>query len=574
MAVRSRIAGVVLVLTAAAATIAFGYSEHDETMTVASFAGALRASDGFAGDGFGVSVDVDGDVMVVGAIGAAYVFTRSDGRWLQTAKLSVQNTPLGPLVRRFDPDDPRYQSVDGQYINLGNDGVVYGGFGRAVAVDGDVVVVGAYEAAYVFTAANGEWVEAAKLNGLDDLSGLGLHEDGSHTSGRGSTLGFLDGGFGSSVAVHGDLVVVGANGLVRAPHTDGQPSAQEEENTFSAYVFDRIGDKWPLVAWLAAPSGSQSHNYARDVAVDGNTLVVGGHAAVYVYERSGEGWSEPATLALPEDSPVLGFGQSVAVARNEVVVASTGAAHLFERSGKKWTGELLEPSFNPASRRYGLDVAVEEGLAVIAPFDDSTGPGTSPIVFSLFDRPREGWRLTWTAGFNDPAWKVQSLAMGGGVIAVGAHLSSYEASEDLIWHTKHQEPGEVHIFDLEILHPVEEEETTTTPTAVATPTATATQTATAVATPTATATQTATAVATPTATATQAATAVATPTATAVATTAVAQPVLVDDDDSSGGGVNLVWAGVIIALLVLVVLVIANFVMRRKPSDDAGRYTT
>ncbi len=95
MAVRRQVAGLALVLTAAAATIAFGYSEHDETMTVASFAGALRASDGFAGDGFGVSVDVDGDVMVVGAIGAAYVFTRSDGRWLQTAKLSVQNTPLG-----------------------------------------------------------------------------------------------------------------------------------------------------------------------------------------------------------------------------------------------------------------------------------------------------------------------------------------------------------------------------------------------------------------------------------------------------------------------------------------------
>ncbi len=515
-------------------------------MTVASFAEVVTASDGFVGDGFGVSVDVDGDVMVVGAIGAAYVFTRSDGQWLQTAKLSVQNTPLGPLVRRLDPDDPRYQSVDGQYINLGNDGVVYGGFGRAVAVDGDVVVVGAYEAAYIFTTVNGEWVAAGRLSGSEDLSGLGLHEDGSHTSGRGSTLGFLDGGFGSSVAVHGDLVVVGANGLVRAPYADGQPSVQEEEDTFLAYVFARSGDQWPQVARLVAPSGSQSHNYARDVAVEGNTLVVGGHTAVYVYERSGDGWSEPTTLAPPGASSILGFGQSVAVARNEVVVASTGAVHLFERSGKKWAGELLDPSFNPAYRQYGLDVAVEEGLAVIAPFDDSTGTGTSPIVFSLFDRPKEGWRQTWTAGFDDPAWKVQSLALGGGVIAVGAHLSSYEASEDLIWHTRHQEPGEVHIFDLEVLYPVEEEEVAITPTAAATPTATATQTA----------------------------TAAATPTATADATTAVAQPVLVDDDDSSDGGVNLVWAGVIIALLVLLVLVIANFVMRRKPADDAGRYTT
>jgi hypothetical protein len=98
----------------------------------------LKASNTGSGDGFGYSVGVSGDTVVVGAVseassavgvngnqadnsarfaGAAYVFVRSGGVWSQQAYLKASNTGWGD------------------------------GFGESVAVSGDTIVVGApYEA--------------------------------------------------------------------------------------------------------------------------------------------------------------------------------------------------------------------------------------------------------------------------------------------------------------------------------------------------------------------------------------------------------------------------------------------
>ena len=94
----------------------------------------LKASNTEAGDNFGYAVAVDGDTVVVGAVGessnatgvngdqtnnsapaagAAYVFTRTGGAWSQQAYLKASNTGANDY------------------------------FGYAVAVDGDTVVVGA-----------------------------------------------------------------------------------------------------------------------------------------------------------------------------------------------------------------------------------------------------------------------------------------------------------------------------------------------------------------------------------------------------------------------------------------------
>ena len=581
MALVLSVAGSAVTVSAAA-----GYTENDETKTVASIAEILSASDGFAGDGFGLAVDVDGDVMVVGAFGAAYVFTRSNRQWSETVKLTVPNEPPGWDPIRVPNESSEDEPVEGLGIRIDDSGTVYGGFGRSVAVDGDVIVVGAYEAAYVYTAIEDQWVGTAKLTGPDDLSGLGPNPDGSRTIGRSSFETFLEGGFGSSVALDGDVIVVGANGVVRFPEYNSEIAPSDKENLDSVYVFTRNEDNWRETARLVRPAGPRSYDFGTDLDVNGNVLIVGSHSAAFVYERSGDEWSEPTELFPVERGSSFGFGLSVAASANSIAVSSWDAVHVFERSFGVWVGEILEPFFDPDYYLYGLNVDLDSNLMVMAPHKDVTGSGMTPIVFSLFDRPREGWRVTRTSGYGSRAWRVQSVAIGGGVIALGAHLSTYEAGEDLVWRTTHQEPGVVHTHNLHVLEPVgggvapteapvgsvAEEQ----PTAIAepTPTPTAAATPTTAATPTATATQTATAAATPTATATQTATAAATSTATAVQTTAVAQPVLVDDDDSSDGGVNLVWAGVIIALLVLVVLVIANFVMRRKPSDDAGRYNT
>ena len=121
----------------------------------------LTASGGAAGDYFGFSVAVDGDVAVVGAFGhtsftgAAYVFTRnSSGVWSQAAKLTA------------------------------SDGAAGDSFGWSVALDSDTVVVGASAnlagstatgAAYVFT-------EPSTDNGWSDWDGLSAGEKAGLTA--------------------------------------------------------------------------------------------------------------------------------------------------------------------------------------------------------------------------------------------------------------------------------------------------------------------------------------------------------------------------------------------------------
>jgi len=49
---------------------------------------------------------------------------------------------------------------------------------------------------------------------------------------------------------------------------------------------------------------------------------------------------------------------------------------------------------------------------------------------------------------------------------------------------------------------------------------------------------------------------------------------LVDDEDSSDGGANPIWAALIIAQVALIAVAVAYFLIRRKPDDDTGRYST
>ena len=139
----------------------------------------LTASDGAAGDLFGTAVALGGDTLAVGASrgdvsgiadqGSAYVFTRSDGVWSLQQKLTA------------------------------NDGAMFDYFGDAVALSGDMVVVGAHEddigansaqgSAYVFTRSGGIWTLQQKI-----------------TAGDGAAFDH----FGAAVALSGDTLAAGA----------------------------------------------------------------------------------------------------------------------------------------------------------------------------------------------------------------------------------------------------------------------------------------------------------------------------------------------------------------------------
>jgi hypothetical protein len=189
----------------------------------------LLASDKATSDYFGTSVSIDGDTAVIGAYrssnsgadknGAAYVFTRSDGTWVQQAKLLASDMASGD------------------------------NFGRPVSIDGDTAVIGAYRssssgAVYVFIRSAGTWVQQAKLLASDRAYGDN---------------------FGSSVALDGDTAVIGA---INQDDTG-------TENNGAAYVFIRSAGAWTQHTKLVASDKASWDWFGNSIDIDGDTAVIG-----------------------------------------------------------------------------------------------------------------------------------------------------------------------------------------------------------------------------------------------------------------------------------------------------------
>ena len=143
----------------------------------------LLASDGAAGDRFGMGVSVSGSTLLVGAnAGSAYVFVHNNGVWVEESKLVASDI--------VDPD--------------------LSAFGFRVSLSGDTALVGADKdaggSAYLFERSNGVWTERLKLVASDSEP--------------------LD-SFGFSVSLSGDTALVGA----RFDDDNGDDSG-------SAYFYD------------------------------------------------------------------------------------------------------------------------------------------------------------------------------------------------------------------------------------------------------------------------------------------------------------------------------------------------
>ncbi len=258
-----------------------------------------------AQDSFGWSVAVSGDTVVVGArledgsatgvngpvnegaidSGAAYVFVRSGTTWSQQAYLKAS---------QVSPWD---------------------WFGRAVAISGDTVVIGAYQEDGSATGVNGTVNELSSNSGAAYVfvrSGTAWSQQAylkaSQVSGADN--------FGISVAISGDTVVVGA--LFEDGGATGVNGTVNElaPDTGAAYIFVRSGTAWSQQAYLKASQLLRVGSFGYSVAVDGDTVVVGANAqaggaagvngpedetttgagAAYVFVRSGTTWNQQAYL--------------------------------------------------------------------------------------------------------------------------------------------------------------------------------------------------------------------------------------------------------------------------------------
>lgn len=396
------------ILTAAAAVV-LGLAPAPRTAGATTETAVVVSADGAANDDFGWSVAIEGPTLAVGAPladiggvqgqGAVYVFELVAGAWTQVQKLTA------------------------------SDGAEFDQFGFSVAISGDRMVIGAEEAdingnaaqgaAYIFERVGGTWTEVHKLfentlgsfdeYGHDvDIEGdrivIGASKGGSPAHGRTfiyerdqggpGTWGQVqeleddifdsNAGFGESVDLEGDLLVVGALLLDRVPGT--------YNNEGGAYVFRRDpgSNTWSQVAKLFRDGALGNERCGISVALSGSTVVMGGYSvngagygrgAAYVFENPGQvvdGWSQVAALQASDPQDFAYFGTSTAMFGRSVYVGaqgqdtSAGKAYRFDEDqggvGVWGEADTYLSSVRASNDLFGYSLAVDADHLAVGAF--------------------------------------------------------------------------------------------------------------------------------------------------------------------------------------------------------------
>jgi hypothetical protein len=192
--------------------------------------------------------------------------------------------------------------------------------------------------------------------------------------------------FGSSVAISGETIVVGAEG------DDVGTNVLQG----SAYVFLRTGTAWSEQQKLIASDGSARDRFGFSVAISGETVVVGTfhpdvminilRGSAYVFVRTGAVWSEQQKLLASDGAGGDDFGHSVAISGETLVVGAEGddigangdqgSAYVFARTGAVWTEkQKLTASDGATGDQFGQSVAVSGETIVVGSSLDNAGGG-------------------------------------------------------------------------------------------------------------------------------------------------------------------------------------------------------
>ena len=355
--------------------------------------GYFKASNTDEYDEFGtaIAISADGNTMIVGApgednsiaginnyeldnassgSGAAYVFTKVAGVWVQQAYLKASNVALA------------------------------NGFGASVSIsgDGNILAVGAFKdsalisrsgSVYIFTRNSTVWTEQTIIK----ASNAGAYDE-----------------FGLAVGISadGNTLVVGAEKEDSvATGIDGNDLDNTASGSGAAYVFKQNAGVWTQQAYLKA-SNAESGDYfgaAVSISADGSTVAVGAHfedsvaagingiesdntssssGASYVFVESAGVWSQQAyikasnsgsndwfgkVLSLNADGNTLvvgadsedGSAQSVNGDQLDNTGDRNGAAYVFTRSAGSWSQQAyLKASNSDMYDYFGSSVSISD----------------------------------------------------------------------------------------------------------------------------------------------------------------------------------------------------------------------
>jgi len=232
--------------------------------------------------------------------------------------------------------------------------------------------------------------------------------------------------FGTSVAISGNTVVVGASGY----NNNGNyaPSA--------LYVFEKPKTGWTNMTQIAELTASDNGLNGL-VAIDGDTIVCGGSPSAYVFVKPAGGWVNATETAKLTGSGSDCFGCTAAISGNTIVVGAPfayvhhvfawGAAYVFEKPASGWVTTSkytakLTSSTGGDQTDFSLSLAISGDTLLVG---SSTYPGKAYV----FTKPARGWKnMTETAVLTNRVKGDDfglSVSISGGTAVVGAIQQSY-----------------------------------------------------------------------------------------------------------------------------------------------------
>jgi hypothetical protein len=350
--------------------------------------------------GHSVAISADGNTALISGdgddegAGAAWVFTRAGGVWIEQAKL----------------------------LGSGAVGKAHQGSAVALSADGNTAILGGKSddngvgAAWVFTRTGDVWIQqGAKLVGS-------------------AAIGPASQGCSVALSSDGNTALVGGSA--------------DNNNQGAAWIFTRSGEAWTQRGDKLVGGGGVGpavyQGYGAALSADGNMAVIGGYGdnhnagAAWVFTRSGDRWIQTGVKLSSDEAAEQGFSVALSADGNRLLLGApaddsgAGAAWEYRRLSGEWrlAGKLIGLGASGKAQQ-GYAVAMAGGTAVLGGILDGAAEGAvwtfadPTLVISVPASATAGSPVTFTVTSQDDDGNTVSRYAGT------LHFSSSDPEADL-----------------------------------------------------------------------------------------------------------------------------------------------